>query len=315
MNDPLVGVGVGVLGTGVMGQRMIAAMLQRATRLRVAALYDPDGASMRAAAALAPQARTACGPDELVSDPAVRLVYIATPPALHLAGVSASLAAGRACLCEKPLSSDLADALALHRAVSSARLPFAVNFPFASSTSARRLVGIVRSGELGVLQAATIRLRFSRWPRAWQAAASSWLSGAAEGGFTREVLSHFVFLAQRCFGPATVSGVRLQREPGHAETALLARLQHAGIAVQIDAAVAGDIGDDNRFEIIGSRGRVVLSGWSRLDHGGEITDVADGIGNMLLALPGLLAGRTDHGLATVDEALGVVQCVEALLQG
>jgi predicted dehydrogenase len=217
MNDPLIG--VGVLGTGVMGQRMMAAMQQHATRLRVAAMYDPDGASLRAAVALAPQARAAADPEDLVGDPAVRLVYIATPPALHLAGVSASLAAGRACLCEKPLSSDVADALAMHRAVHSAGLPFAVNFPFASSTSARRLVGIVRSGELGLLQAATIRLRFSRWPRAWQAAASSWLSGAAEGGFTREVLSHFVFLAQRCFGPATVSDVRLQREPGDAETA------------------------------------------------------------------------------------------------
>jgi predicted dehydrogenase len=313
MNDPLIG--VGVLGTGVMGQRMMVAMQQHATRLRVAAMYDPDGASLRAAVALAPQARAAADPEDLVGDPAVRLVYIATPPALHLAGVSASLAAGRACLCEKPLSSDVADALAMHRAVHSAGLPFAVNFPFASSTSARRLVGIVRSGELGLLQAATIRLRFSRWPRAWQAAASSWLSGAAEGGFTREVLSHFVFLAQRCFGPATVSDVRLQREPGDAETALVARLQHADVVVQIDAAVAGDIADDNRFEIIGSQGRVVLSGWSRLDHGGEITEVADGIGNMLRTLPGLLAGRADHGLATVDEALGVVQCVEALLRG
>jgi predicted dehydrogenase len=297
MSDPLIG--VGILGTGVMGRRMLAALQQHSTLFRVAALYDPNDESLRAALALAPGARAAAGPDDLAGDPAVRLVYVATPPALHHAGVSAALAAGRACLCEKPLSSDLADALALHRAVTSAGQPFAVNFPFASSTSARRLVSIVRSGELGVLQASTIRLRFSHWPRAWQVSASPWLSGAAEGGFTREVLSHFVFLSQRCFGPASVADVRLQ---------------HAGIAVQIDAAVAGEIADDNRFEIIGSRGRVVLSGWSRIDHGGETGEAADGIGNMLLALPGLLAGRTDHGLATVAEALAVVQCVEALLQ-
>ncbi len=65
---------------------------------------------------------------------------------------------------------------------------------------------------------------------------SWWLAGPEQGGFTREVLSHFVFLAQRLFGPAVVAEVQLTRAPGQAETALRARLMHAAATVQIEAA-------------------------------------------------------------------------------
>lgn len=310
MSDPTIG--LGVLGTGIMGRRMLTA-LQQQGHVRAVALFDPQADSLQAALTLAPGARIAASAEDLVRDPAVQLVYVATPPALHLAGVSAAQAAGRACLCEKPLASDRDEALALRQAVKSSGLPFAVNFPFATSSSAKRLVDVVRSGELGALQSATIRLRFASWPRPWQLGASAWLAASAEGGFTREVLSHFVFLAQRCFGPATVSDVRLERTGGQAETALQARLQHQDIAVQIDAAVTGDIADDNRFEIVGSAGRVALSGWSRLDDRGRVSEAADGLANMLRALPALLAGQAGHGLATVDEAAAVVQCIESML--
>lgn len=310
MSDPVYG--LGVLGTGIMGRRMLTA-LQQQTRFRVAALYEPQADALQAAMNLASGARAATGVEDLVRDPAVQLVYIATPPALHLPGVRATMAAGKPCLCEKPLAADVAEALALRAAVQAAGQPLAVNFPFASSSSATRLVGIVHGGALGDLQSAKIRLRFAQWPRPWQAGASAWLAGSAEGGFTREVLSHFIFLAQRCFGPATVSESQVTRAAGQSETSLNARLQFKDIALEIDAAVAGDIADDNRFEIIGSAGSVALSGWSRLEYQGQVTERADGTANMLQSLARMIQGSADHGLATVDEGLGVVQCIEALL--
>lgn len=307
--------GLGVVGTGIMGRRFLTA-LQAGARWHAAALWDPRAESLRAAAALAPQARIATRLDELVNDEAVRLVYVASPPSFHREGVEAALRAGRAVLCEKPLASSVAEARALRDAVVASGLPFAVNFPFATSTPARRLAAIVRDGELGTLQRARIRLRFAQWPRPWQAGASEWLAGPGEGGFTREVLSHFVFLALRLFGPASVADVRLQRHPGQAEHALQVRLVHdTGPAVEIDAAVAGDIADDNRFEVVGSGGTAVLSGWSRLEHGGQVTERADGLALLLQALAAQAGGGAAEGTATVDEALAVVRVIEALLAG
>ncbi len=305
--------GVGVVGTGIMGRRMLGA-LQRHDRFRVAALWDARAEAAKLASMEFGGARCAYGLDELVNDPQVDLVYIATPPAFHLQGVQAATAAGRACLCEKPLAHRVSDALAVRELVALSGLPFAVQFPLACAPSARRLVELVHGGSLGEIESATLTLRFARWPREWQLAASAWLAGPVEGGFTREVLSHFVFLAQRLFGPAAIADVRLEREPGQAEIRLQAGLVHASTTVSIDAAVAGDVADYNRFEVIGRLGHAALTGWTCLEHHGHTSQRIDPMPDTLDGLAAMLEGRSDHGLATADEALAVVRCIEAMLQ-
>lgn len=303
--------GVAVLGTGIMGRRMLASLVDH-PRFDAVAAYDPDPVALMPAVAVTPGMRAATGIDDLVRDPSVDLVYIASPPSRHRDGVDAALAAGRACLCEKPLAADVDDAERLRRRVDAAGSPFAVNFPFASAPSSRRLVELVRDGHLGTIAQASLTVRFARWPRAWQAGANAWLSGAAEGGFTREVLSHFVFLAQRLFGEATVTDVEVVRDAGQAETALRAKLVHATVTVNIDAAVAGDIADANRFEIVGSTGIAALTNWTQLDYGGETSARVDATPHTLDRVAAMLDGRSDHGLATAAEGLRVVRCIESM---
>lgn len=306
--------GFGVVGAGVMGRRMIAA-LQQHPRCEVAALWDPDPSTLQAAVALAPAARGAASLAALLAAAEVDAIYIASPPAYHLAGVQAALAAGRAVLCEKPLTHRLAEALALRDAVAAAGLPFAVNFPFARAAAARRLVELVQSGQLGEIEQVTLTLRFATWPRAWQAGAQAWLAGPAEGGFSREVLSHFVFLANRLFGPSQVEGLQLDRAAGQTETRLQVHLVHGRVRVQIDAAVEGEVVDHNRFEVVGRRDRAALTGWYCLEHAGQTSPRVDPSASTLDGFTALLDGRADAGLATVDEAVAVVRTVETLLAG
>lgn len=307
--------GIGILGTGIMGRKMMAA-LQQHPRFRVVAAWDPDAAALQAALAQAPDVHAAASAGSLVQHAAVDGVYIASPPARHAGAVRSVLQAGKATFCEKPLTHDIAEAEALRDAVLSAGLPFAVNFPFARATASSRMREIVHSGALGPITSASLHLRFARWPRAWQAGASGWLAGAAEGGFTREVMSHFVFQALRLFGPLAVTQVELQRPPGQAETALRARWLHAQAQVQVDvdAAVAGDIADDNRLEVVGERGRVALTGWSRLEYQGQTSERVDNTARTLDGLAALMDGQADHGLATVAEAAAVVRCIETMLR-
>jgi len=303
---------MGVVGAGIMGRRMVAGVQSHA-RWQVASVWDPDAAALQAAAQAAPGAGLAAGLEALAADPAVDLVYVASPPAFHRAGVAAALAARKPVLCEKPLAHSVAEARALRDQVVAAGLPFAVHFPFGRSPAANRLLDLARSGTLGRIQQATVHARFARWPRDWQAGAAPWLAAAAQGGFTREVLSHFVFLALRLFGPATAERIAIDRVPGQAETRLLARLHHAGVVVDIDAAVAGDIVDDNGFELVGSRDRAALRRWAHFEHGGQTSERIDALPLTLDALAALVEGRADTGLATVDEGLAVVQIIEALL--
>ena len=78
--------------------------------------------------------------------------------------------------------------------------------------------------------------------------------------------------------------------------------------------MAGDIADDNRFEVVGERGRVALTGWSRLEYQGQTSERVDNTAHTLDGLAALLDGRADHGLATVDEAAAVVRCIETMLK-
>jgi predicted dehydrogenase len=305
--------GIAIVGTGIMGGRMLAVLKQQ-ERFRVVSMFDVDRVALNAMVDKAPGARAAASVDELVNDPAVDIVYIATPPATHRHYVEAALAAGRACLCEKPLAADVEEAQVVRDVVVHAALPFAINFPLASAPASRSLLALVRDGSLGEIRHASITTRFAQWPRPWQVGASAWLAGAAEGGFTREVLSHFVFLSQRLFGPAEVTDVQLTREPGHSETSLRARLVHAKTSVTIDAAVAGEVADQNRFEIVGTKGSAALVDWSRLEFNGKISDRVDATPGTLDRLALMLDGHADHDLATVDEGLAVVRCIEAMLR-
>lgn len=312
--------GVGVLGTGIMGRRMMGA-LERHDRFCVSTVWDANADTAHHAAAEFAGVRCADSLEDLVRDRAVDLVYIASPPAFHWQGVQAAVAAGRACLCEKPLAHSVADALAIRDLVVTSGLPFAVNFPFARAEATRRLSNLVRDGSLGDIERVTLTLRFARWPRQWQEGASAWLAGPVEGGFTREVMSHFIFLAHRLFGPGTVDDVKLVREPGQTETRLQARLVHALATVVIDAAVEGSEADYNRFEVIGRNDSAALTGWYHLEHLGETSDRIEPTAATLDGMAALLEGRADddadqgdHGLATADEALAVVRCVESLLR-
>ena len=306
--------GVGLVGAGIMGRRMATA-LHKHPRFRVAAVWDPDAQAARRLAAGFGQAPCAASLQALAQHADVDAVYIASPPAVHLQGVQAAVAARRPCLCEKPLAHTVADAQALRDAVVAAGLPFAVHFPFARGAASARLMALVSGGDLGAVQQASLTLRFAQWPRPWQAAASDWLAGPAQGGFTREVLSHFVFLAQRLFGPASVRRLMLEREPGATETRLKAELVHAGTTLTIDAEVAGEVADHNRLDVMGSAGRAALVDWQLLEYQGRTSERVDSMPATLDAFAALLEDRSDHGLATADEALAVVRVVETLLGG
>ncbi len=84
--------------------------------------------------------------------------------------------------------------------------------------------------------------------------------------------------------------------------------------MRVDAAVAGEVADDNRFEVQGERGSVALTGWSRLDYRGDVSERVDNTAHTLDGLAALLEGRAEHGLASIDEATAVVRCIETMLR-
>ncbi|MEZ0168775.1 Gfo/Idh/MocA family protein [Microvirga sp. TS319] len=97
-------IGVGVIGTGVMGgdhALILASSVQGAVPV---AISDVDANKAAAVAAAARVERIHADAHSLIGDPMVGAVLIAAPDATHEELVLACLSAGKPVLCEKPLS-------------------------------------------------------------------------------------------------------------------------------------------------------------------------------------------------------------------
>jgi len=320
---------IGVIGLGVMGQRMLERLDAHA-RLQACVVFDADAAALQRTLAARPQLRAADSAAALLASPGLDGLYIATPPAAHMHLSHAAFDAGLAVLCEKPLTVDFEAARRCIERIDREGRRAAVNYSLASSPGLQRLQQTFggAAGELGELQQVEIDVAFAAWPRPWQAAAGTWLSQRVEGGFTREVLSHFVFVLQRVLGPATVqvSQVEHPADARAAETSLLATLSAGGVPVRvhgrIDAALP--VAECNRMRWQGSRGAIELRDWfgvfqqdtaaAWMPVGDAAQMRAEGQTAQLDQWLAMLEGRA-HSLPGYAEALAVQQTIEALLAG
>lgn len=316
---------LGVIGAGVMGERLLrAAAEQAADTVELSGVWDPAEAAITRVTAAVPDLRAHGSAAALIegSD----CIYIASPPASHLTHAQAALSAGRAVFCEKPLAVDVVAAQRFtdwcQRTGKYGR--FAVNFPFASSFAVDRLRDWIGEGAVGAPRGLQVRVAFRAWPRPWQEAAASWLDAPAEGGFTREVVSHFLFLARRLLGQLTLGSHRVEMGPA-TESLVEARITAGGVP----GTLVGSVGqteaiDTNTWELDGT-GAIRLRDWSiaeRRAPDNTWRPDPDALPNerirplvlkrQLEGVAAMTRGQP-HRLATLGEALEVQEIVEAML--
>ena len=120
---------IGVIGAGVMGERLVRAALDHAAdTVEIAGIWDPSAEAMARMAEAFPDVARLESADAVVAS--AECVYIASPPATHIGHARAVLEEGRALFCEKPLAVDVIEARGFVAAATGVRA--AVNFPFAS---------------------------------------------------------------------------------------------------------------------------------------------------------------------------------------
>ena len=314
--------GIAFIGLGIMGHRMLTNMTAHGGFTLVGGWDPSEGARDRTRAAF-PALPLVADPAEIIAAPETEVVYVACPPAAHAEDALAALAAGKAIWCEKPLGVDLAESRALVEAVEAAGARNAVNFPFADAQAANLIDRELKAGSLGEIAGVDIRLHFARWPRDWQAAAT-WLAERAEGGYVREVFSHFVYLVQRLFGPAVLrdAGLRFPTDPKLCETHFTALLDCGGVPVSAAGSAGGAGPDQVEITVWGTERAYRLWDWNRLksSDGGawrdELTELEnprqDGYLRMLDNFRAFLAGAPNT-MPSFRDALTVQEIVEAML--
>jgi len=315
-----------VIGLGIMGRRMLDN-LRLHPAFEVSGVWDPSAEAIARTREAWPQAPVAASAEAAMHGADV--VYLACPPGPRKAYALAAAAAGQGVFMEKPLGTDRAASRDLVEQLRRARLPGVVNFTQAASRGFEELRRAMDAGETGELLGIDIVVQYPAWPRAWQVEAD-WLRFRDEGGYTREVISHFLFLAGRFLGPLSLRAAspRYPAGPGAdhlCELDLIARLETAdGRPVTILATTGGRQPDRQEVTVRGKRLNHQFREFNQLwrSDGGpwvEAVDWSSGEDPRRSALQRQLTQadlwlrRQPHLLATAEEALAVQDLVEAML--
>jgi predicted dehydrogenase len=154
--------GFGVVGAGILGEEH-SLVYSHMTESELVAVCDVNGERARAVAEKFGARQWCTDYHELVKNPDVQAVSIATPDHLHTDIAIAAAQAGKHILIEKPLATSLAEAEKIEAAVKKAGVKFMVDYqnrtnpPFVSAKKS------VEAGEIGTPAYGYIRLSNTTW--------------------------------------------------------------------------------------------------------------------------------------------------------
>jgi predicted dehydrogenase len=196
-------IGAAVIGTGFIGSVHLNTL--RRLGIPVVGVLGSSAARGADRARALGVAKAYGSLDELLADPAVRVVHVTSPNVAHYGQVKAILAAGKHVICEKPLamtSAQSAEMLALARASGKVA---AVCYNTRFYPLNQHAHGMMRAGDLGDL-----RLITGHFHQDWLAKETdwNWRLEAEEGGPLRSVSdigTHWVDLTNFITGQKPVS--------------------------------------------------------------------------------------------------------------
>jgi predicted dehydrogenase len=141
--------GVGVAGTGFIGPAHIEGLRRNGIQVLGLAESSKEKAEQKAADLGIPRSYGSL--EELLVDPDIDVVHLATPNYLHHPHAKAALLAGKHVVCEKPLAMNAVESAELVKLAAEKKLVNAVNFNIRMYPLVQQARSMVQSGELGDL--------------------------------------------------------------------------------------------------------------------------------------------------------------------
>ena len=153
---------LGVIGLGYWGPNL-ARNISATPGVELAALCDVDGTQLEMQSQLYPGVRAATSATEILEDPSIEAVAIATPISTLFGLAKQALLADKHVLVEKPMAATVHEAEELVALAAQRDRVLMVDHPYVYSPAVQKLAELNREGELG--KSAFHRLRPDKpWP-------------------------------------------------------------------------------------------------------------------------------------------------------
>jgi predicted dehydrogenase len=141
-------INIGVVGYGYWGPNLVRNFAET-PGMNLAAVTDLDPKKLEVVKKRFPAVRTTSRYQELLDDPAIDAIAIATPVNTHFALGLAALKAGKHLWLEKPMTETSAEARQLVEEAEKRKLVLLVDHTFIYTGAVRKISEIIKSGDLG----------------------------------------------------------------------------------------------------------------------------------------------------------------------
>jgi D-xylose 1-dehydrogenase (NADP+, D-xylono-1,5-lactone-forming) len=317
----------GVISTGHIARVFVDGVLPSASE-RVVAVASRDAERAAAFAAELDVPRGYGSYAEMLADPEIDAVYVATPNGRHAEDAIAAARAGKHVLCEKPIGVSAAEGAAMFEAARAAGVWLMEAFMYRFHPRTLQVQELLRAGAIGKLQLVRASFGFNLTNPS-----NVRLSAELAGGALMDVGCYCVNFARMALGerPARATGVARWAASGVDET-LAGTLEYpSGTLAQIACSLATSF--NQTAEVIGSDGTIVveqafnlrptLTGRMSVQRGKDSDDVeeltfepvnqyqleAEGFARLIAAghgageLPEMPLAETLDNMATIDALL------------
>ena len=325
-------VGFGVIGAGLFGENH-AIVYSRAPGVELAAVCDQNEARAREVAERYGARAWYTDYEQVLADPEIGAVSIATPDFAHAEIALAAAKAGKHILCEKPLATTVAEAQAIVDAAAEAGVTLMVDFhnranpPFVAAREQ------VRSGAIGTPAYGYVRLSNTTFVPlemlSWANRTSAlYFLGSHAVDVMRFILDDTVVRVQAASRSGILQGMGVDAPDFHVAIAEFSRgavvtFEHAWILPRSQPMVY-----DFKLELLGSEGAIYLDpshhGAVELHTGGRlsygdvlgVTPTSDlRVGGFVLEAISRFVDAVLHGrpvLATGEDGLEATRIVAAI---
>lgn len=240
----------------VAGSRVVAVMSRRESHARSYAQRHHIG-------------RWYTDAQELIDDPEVNAVYVATPPSSHATYAIMAMRTGKPVYVEKPLAATYEDCVRINRVSEQTGVPCYVAYYRRYMPYFQRVREIVEGGTIG--KVLNVQIRFSCPPRPEDHAEDGQLpwrlqADIAGGGYFYDMAAHQLDLLQDMFGVITRAHGYCSNRGGlyQVEDTVTAAFQFEGGLNGSGSwcFVGHESASEDRIEIIGDRGMLCFSVFS-----------------------------------------------------
>jgi predicted dehydrogenase len=256
---------LGIIGCGY-GKNVIAPAFRADPRCQIVAIAANRLTSAQQAAAQLEITRGSGDWRELIEDPAIDAIAVATPPITQPEIVLRALECRKAVFAEKPLAASVADARDIAGHLGPNHPPNMVDFNFTQTTAFMRAREMLQQNAVRGLRHVVVNWHTESYTN--RARIESWKSSAEQGGGAlSNFVSHSLHYLEWFMGPIAGLSARLFRmaqDARPADTSVsLAMEFRSGAAGTLSMSAAAFPGSGHRIEFYGEDAGLALENQSR----------------------------------------------------